>query len=298
MSNRFFNWFIFISLSFIWGSSFILMKEGLLALSAFQVASLRIISSGLVLLPVALRHIRAVPAKKIGIIFLSGTLGSLLPAYLFCMAEVHIDSALAGTLNALTPVFAIIMGALFFQSRTSTNKVIGIFVSLSGSVLLFFAQPGFHEQSNIRDVLFIIAATIMYGFNINMVGKYLKDIPSLHIAAIALSLNAIPALAVLYATGYFSENIFSHAMLVSAGYTFILGVAGTALASVIFYMLIKRAGMVFASMVTYAIPIVAVFWGIIYGETVGWKQVVCLLIILSGVYIASQGKKISKSIKN
>ncbi len=222
---------------------------------------------------------------------MSGVQGSLLPAYLFCLAEKHIDSALAGTLNALTPVFAIIMGAWFFQSRTSTNKVIGIFVSLAGSVLLFFAQPGFHDQSNWQDILLVIIATMMYGLNVNMVGKYLKDIPSFHIASIALVMNSIPALIVLYFTGYFDLDIKSRSMLISTGYTFILGIMGTAVASVIFYMLIKRAGIVFSSMVTYAIPAVAVGWGLLYGEKVGWKQVVCLAVILSGVYIANRTNK-------
>ena len=291
MNNKAFNWFIFSALSGIWGSSFILMKEGLVSLTAFQVASIRIISSGLVLSPLAIKHFHSVPKKKIGYIFLSGVLGSLLPAYLFCVAEVHIDSGLAGTLNALTPVFSIIVGAMFFQNRTSTNKVIGIIVSLTGSVLLFLAQPGFHENSNVADVLLVMAATVMYGFNINMVNRYLSDIPSLHIASIALSMNAVPAMIVLYFTGYFAENIFSRPMLIATGYTFILGVMGTALASVIFYMLIKRAGMVFSSMVTYAIPAVAMGWGIIYGETIGWKQVSCLMIILSGVYIANRANR-------
>ena len=267
------------------------MKEGLIALTAFQVASLRIISSGFVLLPVAIRHFRSLPKNKTGIIFLSGVIGSLLPAYLFCIAEEHIDSALAGTLNALTPVFVIVMGALFFRSKPSFYKTAGIVVSLTGSVLLFFAQPGFKENSNATDVLLVVIATVMYGINVNMVGKFLRDIPSLHIASVALSLNAIPAAIVLWLTGYFEKDIFSRPMLIATGFTFILGIMGTALASVLFYMLIKRAGMVFSSMVTYAIPVVAVMWGIFYGEVIGWKQVACLIIILSGVYIANRVSK-------
>ena len=267
------------------------MKEGLIALTAFQVASLRIISSGFVLLPVAIRHFRSLPKNKTGIIFLSGVIGSLLPAYLFCIAEEHIDSALAGTLNALTPVFVIVMGALFFRSKTTFYKIAGIVVSLTGSVLLFFAQPGFKENSNATDVLLVVIATVMYGINVNMVGKFLRDIPSLHIASVALSINAIPAAIVLWLTGYFEKDIFSRPMLIATGFTFILGIMGTALASVLFYMLIKRAGMVFSSMVTYAIPVVAVMWGIFYGEVIGWKQVACLIIILSGVYIANRVSK-------
>jgi drug/metabolite transporter (DMT)-like permease len=219
---------------------------------------------------------------------MSGVLGSLLPAYLFCIAEQGIDSALAGVLNSLTPIFVIIVGALFFQSKTSTNKVIGILVAFTGSVLLFFSQPNFSENSNLFYVLLVVIATMMYGINVNMVHRYLNNIPSLQIAALALSLNAIPALIVLYFTGYFQLDLSDRGILFSTGYSFVLGIFGTAIASILFYMLIKRAGAVFSSMVTYGIPVVAIIWGIIYGEEVGWKQVLSLVIILSGVYIANR----------
>lgn len=265
-----------------------MMKEGLEHLSAFQVASLRIISSGLVLSPVAYRSFKQIPGNKIFITFMSGVLGSLFPAYLFCIAEQGIDSALAGVLNSLTPIFVIIVGAIFFQSKTSTNKVIGILVAFTGSVLLFFSQPDFSENSNIFYVLLVVLATAMYGINVNMVHRYLNNIPSLQIAALALTLNAIPALIVLYFTGYFQLDFSDRGILFSTGYSFILGVFGTAIASIIFYMLIKRAGAVFSSMVTYGIPFVAIMWGVIYGEKIGWKQVICLLIILAGVYLANR----------
>lgn len=292
--NKLFNWIIFIILSIIWGSSFVLMKEGLVGLNALQVASFRIISSGLILLPVAVKSISTIPQNKFLIIFVSGILGSLLPAYLFCIAEQRIDSSLAGTLNALTPIFAIIIGILFFKTNTARNKKLGIGISFLGSILLFFAQPSFNEHSNITDVLLVIVATICYAVNVNLVGKYLKDISSLTIVSVALLSNAVPAAFVLYYTGYFEENIFSKVMLVSAGYTMVLGVVGTAVASVMFYTLIKRAGVVLSSMVTYAIPVVAVFWGIVYGEIIGWQQIVCLIIILGGVYVANKsGNKVA-----
>jgi len=277
-------------LSFVWGSSFVLIKEGLVGLTALQVASFRIISSGIILLPIGLNSFKKIPSNKLLLVFVSGVLGSLLPAYLFCIAELHIDSSLAGTLNALTPIFAIVMGALFFKTNTARNKILGISISFAGSILLFFAQPTFSENSNIKDVLLVIVATLCYGINLNIVSKHLKEIPSLNIVAVALSLNAVPAAIVLYFTGYFQQDIFEKVILISTGYTLILGVVGTAAATVIFYMLIKRAGIVFSSMVTYAIPIVAVFWGILYGEQVGWKQIACLLIILTGVYVANKSQ--------
>jgi drug/metabolite transporter (DMT)-like permease len=290
MENKFSNWILFIVLSFIWGSSFILMKGGLAHLTAYQVASIRIISSGLVLLPVALGSIRQIPRNKISVVFMSGVLGSLFPAYLFCLAEEGIDSALAGTLNSLTPIFVIIFGALFFNTKTSFNKIGGILIAFAGSLLLFFSQPNFSENSNLLFILFVVLATAFYGINVNMVHRHLSHIGSLKIAAVALSLNAIPALLVLFLSGFFQKNLLNADILISIGYSAVLGIFGTALASVLFYILLKRAGAVFASMVTYGIPAVAIIWGIIYGEQVGWKQVVCLCIILFGVWVANRRK--------
>ncbi len=291
MNKGFLNWFIFILLSVIWGSSFVLMKEGLVSLSAYQVASLRIVFSGIVLLPTAIKYLRLIPKDKMFIIFMSGMLGSLLPAYLFCIAEEGIDSALAGTLNSLTPIFVIITGALFFKSKPTGNKILGILISFTGSILLLISKGHMRESQNLIYISFIVLATIFYGFNVNMVQRHLKNIGSLQIAAVALTLNAIPALLVLIFTGYFNLPLTDKSILLSTAASAILGILGTALASVIFYMLVKRAGAIFASMVTYGIPVVAIIWGVIYHEEVGWKQVACLLLILFGVYIANRKGK-------
>lgn len=288
MNKGFLNWLIFILLSIIWGSSFIMMKEGLLHLSAYQVAALRIVFSGIVLLPSAFKHFKQVPKNKLVIIFMSGVLGSLLPAFLFCVAEEGIDSALAGTLNSLTPIFVIITGALFFNSKTSANKILGIFIAFTGSVLLLLSKGHMHESKNLVYVSFVVIATICYGINVNMVYKHLHNIGSIQIASLALTLNAIPALAILATTGYFNLDLTNTGILYSTGHAALLGIFGTAIASIIFYMLVKRAGAVFASMVTYGIPVVANFWGMIYGEEVGWKQFGCLFLILTGVYVANR----------
>ena len=265
-----------------------MMKEGLLHLTAYQVASLRIVFSGIVLLPAAARHFRQVPRNKLPVIFMSGVLGSLLPAYLFCLAEEGIDSALAGTLNSLTPIFVIIAGALFFSSKTSGNKILGILIAFTGSVLLLISKGHMQESQNLLYVSFVVLATICYGVNVNMVYKHLHHIGSIQIAALALSLNAIPALFILILTGYFNLPLTDPGILYSTGHAALLGIFGTAVASIIFYILIKRAGAVFSSMVTYGIPVVANFWGMIYGEEVGWKQFACLLLILTGVYLANR----------
>lgn len=266
------------------------MKIGLESLSAYQVAALRIVFSGIVLLPITVKHIRKIPFHKIWIIFLSGVLGSLLPAFLFCIAEEGIDSALAGTLNSLTPIFVIVTGAMFFGSKTSTKKVIGIILSFLGSIFLLISKGGLHNHQHLIYMFFVVLATLFYGFNVNMVFKQLSNISSLQIAAIALSLNAIIALIILVFTGYFNLPLTSNAVVRSTSAAAILGIMGTALASIIFYILVKNAGAVFASMVTYGIPVVAIFLGFIRNEDIGWKQLACLSLILAGVFIANLRK--------
>jgi drug/metabolite transporter (DMT)-like permease len=280
------NWLLFIALSFLWGSSFILMKFSLEQFSAYQVASLRMVSAGVVLLPYALRFFKQIPREKLRVVLMSGVLGSLLPAFLFCMAEVGISSTLAGMLNSLTPIFVILIGAIFYNVRTTTNKVLGIIIAFAGSVLLLLSK-GISGKQDVFYVLFVILATVCYGLNVNMVNKHLKGIPSLHIASVALAFNAMPALAVLIFSGFFSGFHASAPVFKAIGAAATLGIGGTAIASVLFYKLMKSAGLVFSSMVTYCMPVVAIMWGLYFNEPVGWKQLACLLLILAGVFVAN-----------
>jgi drug/metabolite transporter (DMT)-like permease len=285
VNKNFINWLIFGALSIIWGSSFILMKISLdNHLGPYQIASLRIVFAGLILLPITVKNIKNIPRNKLFLVFISGTLGSLLPAFLFCLAEEGIESSLAGTLNCLTPIFAIITGAIFYKTRVSTNKIAGILIAFIGSILLLFSRGHLQENQQLIFICFVVLAAFLYGFNVNMVTKHLLMISPLNLAAISLSLNAIPAFLVLIATSFFSLSFSNHQLLIAVGAAAFMGIMGTAFAIILFYTLVKRAGGIFASMVTYGIPFVAIAWGIFYGEVYYFKQVVCLLIILFGVY--------------
>ena len=288
MSDQLKKWLLFISLSFIWGSSFILMKEGLLHLTAFQVASLRSVASGLAFLPVLFRSFKSIPFAKWHWVFFSGALGSLIPAYLFCIAETGIDSSLAGALNSLTPIFVIITGALFFQMKPSPHKILGILVAFTGCIGLYLGQGHGAADNSLVLILMVIAATLCYGLNVNLVQRFLKGIPSIEIVSIALFFNAIPALTALYCSGYFELDFSNKGVLVSSGFSALLGIGGTAIANFLFYILLKRSGPIFSSMVTYGIPFVALGWGLVYGEKAGWPQFLSLSIILTGVYIANR----------
>ncbi len=283
--HRFFNWILFILLSVIWGSSFILMKEGMVRLSPYQVASVRILSAGLVLLPTAISRIRKIPGSKMGYILLAGLLGSFFPSFLFCIAETRIDSALAGILNALTPICVIVVGAILYKSKTTRNQLLGVVIGFIGLCLLFLTR-GKIDFSYLSFALLVVVATTSYGINVNLVNRHLHTTSSLDIAAFAFVSLIIPSLIILIFTGFFQLPLSNSEVLKSIGASALLGISGTAIATILFYILLKKSGPIFSSLVTYGIPFVAIFWGLLAGETISFLQILCLLLILGGVYIS------------
>jgi drug/metabolite transporter (DMT)-like permease len=281
------NWPLFILLCAIWGSSFILMKAGMKSLSPYQVASLRMLTAGIFLLPVAVTRISQFNVEKQMQMLLSGILGSFIPAYLFCIAETKIDSSLAGFLNAFTPILTILFGILFFQRSFEKKGWTGVLIGLVGMTILFFGRSA-GEQSYMGYSGLVIIATILYAVNLNFVGRYLHEVGSLTIVAIAFLYLAIPAMIVLYISGYFELPFFEKDILISSGSSTILGIFGTAVGTIFYYKLLKQSGPLFASLVTYGIPFVALAWGLIAGESVSLVELSGLVIILVGVYLANK----------
>jgi drug/metabolite transporter (DMT)-like permease len=293
VSKKLTDWLLFVLLSVIWGSSFILMKTGLdNKLSPYQIAAVRMVAAGLLLLPVAIKAFRKIPSNKLPLIFLSGALGSFFPAFLFCIAEQELDSSLAGMLNSLTPIFVILLGALFFKKEAPANKVMGILIAFAGSILLVLSKGPIKTTDNLINPLLVVLATVMYGLNVNIVSKYLSHLSSLQVAALALSSNAIPALLILYYTGFFALPFTDTSIIKGTAASVVLGVGGTAVATILFYNLVKRAGAIFSSMVTYGIPLVAIFLGVYFNnEDFDWKKGACMFIMLFGVYWANRRQK-------
>ena len=286
------KWGLFILLSFIWGSSFLLMLIGLEKLNAWQVAALRLFSAGIIVLPFAWSTVKKIPKEKVGYVVLSGLLGSFFPAFLFCFAETRLDSSFAGTLNSLTPIFVIIVGVYFFNLKMKWQQVIGILISFTGSIFLFMAKSG--KTGDLLYVGFIVLGTFFYGLNVNMISKKLHSIPSFHIAVLSLSFLCFPSLIILLLTGTQHLNFHDSYVIFSVGASSILGILGTSVASVLFYILLKRAGGVFASTVTYGIPFIAIFWGWIYHEKITLAVILSLLVILLGIFISNTSEKHKK----
>ena len=282
------NWCIFILLCIIWGSSFILMKWSREGLSAAQIASVRIFSAAIVLLPFGIFHIAKIPGKKILLVILSALLGNLIPAYIFASAIAkNIDSSLAGILNSLTPICVVIVGIIFFKAKIRFSKIAGVLIGFTGLCLLTLSKTGISFE-NLGNALWIVLATVLYGFNVNIVTHYLKEVKPFHLTSVSLSFMIIPTAFVLWQQDFlnlaFDESIVRWSVIISI----FLGIAGTAIATALFYLLVKRAGGLFASLVTYGIPFVAIAWGFFYGENITVIQVACLGIILSGVWLANK----------
>jgi len=283
------KWILFVILCLTWGSSFIIMKGGMEILSPYQLASIRIISAGLIMLPWIRTAYRAVPKKAVPALILSGFLGTLLPAYLFCIAQTKIDSSIAGILNALTPIFTLAIGMLFFNLKVGWIKWVGMLLGFAGMLVLVFGASRQINMQYIGYTFFVIIATICYGLNVNVVNQYLKDVAPLHIATIAFTALIIPNLIILASTGYFTDpNLLNGSLTRGTIAGVVLGIVSTCLASVIFYTLMKKAGPVFASMVTYGIPLVALGWGFVAGETITGLQVAGMAVILAGVRLANK----------
>ncbi len=295
MSNKFISWSIFIILCIIWGSSFKLMHDSQLGMSAFQIAALRIFSAGLVFIPFAFFHFAKIPKNKLGLVILSAIFGNLVPAFLFSEAITKLDSSLAGILNSLTPICVIVIGIFFFKDKIKSQKIVGVLTGFLGLVLLtilplLLEKRGMSFQ-NFGYTLLIVLATFLYGINVNMVGHYLKGLNPIHVATVSLAFMTIPSGFVLWQQGFlqlnFNDKHVQDSIWASAG----LGVAGSAIATALFYILVKRAGILFASLVTYGIPFIALFWGFRDGEKITWVKLLCLSIILLGVYLANRPDK-------
>lgn len=281
-------WGLLLFLSLIWGSSFILIKKGLIAFDAGQVGSLRIIAAAVFLLPFAIQRMKRAKRKHFVVLLTLGFTGSLIPAFLFAMAQTRIDSAIAGVLNAITPFWVIMLGALFFYQKINLRIAIGLFVGFAGTTLLVIAGKEGLGNVNLYG-LFVIAATVCYGLNLNLIKFKLSELDAITITSVSLVMTGpIAILYLLASTDFMSIIGTGDQVMTSFGAVVLLGVLGTAVALVLFNKLVLIKSPVFASSVTYLIPIVAVAWGIIDGEKIVTGQLMGMGLILAGVFIANR----------
>lgn len=292
MQNSSFKWIYLVVLSVIWGSSFILIKKGLIGLTPVQLGALRILFSSIVLLLVGWKSLRTIKKVEWKWILISGILGTGIPVFLFAFAETEIDSAIAAILNSGVPLLAFVFGILMFGAQFVKQQFVGVLIGLFGAAALILIGAQVNPDQNYWYALLVVFAASLYALNVNIIKKYLQDVSAMGIAAGNFVFLIIPAIVLLINTGFFSLPITTDTVLIeSMGYVAILSIFGTAAAKVMFNKLVQISDPVFASSVTYLMPIVSVTWGLMDGETFTMWQFIASLIIIAGVYIGNSSKK-------
>ena len=286
------KWTYLIILSIIWGTSFILIKKALIGLNPYQLGALRTVLTGLFLFAAGFNTIKTIKKADWKWIVISGFLGSFIPAFFFAIAETEIDSAVVSVLNSLVPLNTVLMGLAVFKITSTKRQILGVIIGFIGTALLILKGAELNPSQNYLFAGFIIASTLMYAANVNIIKRYLQDVKPLTIAVGNYVPIVIPGLIVLFCTDFFSAEAFSKSEFrMSVLYVAILSLFGTAIAKVLFFKLVQMSTPVFASSVTYIMPIVALTWGLLDGESFGILQIVASAIILFGVYLANKKQK-------
>ncbi len=292
MPNKSLKWVYLFVLSIIWGSSFILIKKGLVGLDPLQLGALRILFSATVLLLFGWKSLKKIKKSDWKWIGITGILGTGLPVFLFAFAETEIDSAVVGILNSSVPLLAFIFGISLFGAQFIQRQFIGVLLGLVGAGALIYIGAQINEGQNYWYASLVIIAASFYALNVNIIKRHLQEVPAIAIAAGNFVFLIIPAAIILAISGFFDLPVTTDATLQqSIGYIVILSIFGTALAKVMFNKLVQMSNPVFASSVTYLMPIISVMWGLLDGEAFTILQFIATLIILVGVYIGNSARK-------
>lgn len=287
MDTKQLKWIYLTILSLIWGSSFILIKKGLIGLSALQVGSFRIIFASLFLLLIGFKSLKKISRRQWKFVAVTSVFGTFIPAYLFAIAETEVNSSIVAILNSLTPLNTLVLGIIAFGITFQKRQVLGVVVGLVGCLLLVLSGDSAAGENNYLYLVLVVIATLSYAINVNLIKKYLHDLNSLSITTGNFAILLLPALIILSTTNISQKIDFADTQH-SIMFVLILGVLGTGIANVVFFKLIQMSSPVFATSVTYLIPIVAFFWGLLDNEIMTPIQSVGAFIILIGVYLSAK----------
>lgn len=287
------KWVLLTILALVWGSSFILMKRGLTVFLPEQLAAIRMSVACFATLPFIWRKLKTIPAQKLKYISVVGIFGSGIPALLFATAQTRINSSLAGMLNGLTPVFTMLVGSLFFHSRFTSRQIVGVFIGLLGATGLILLRSDGGLSADFGYAFLIVIATLCYGISVNTIKTFLSNIDSITISGAGLLFVGIPYTIFLFTSDFVSRFEAYPNAWEAFGYITTLSLFGTALSGVLYFQLVKISSPLFASVVTYFIPIVALIWGIEDGEKLNPFHLVAMVAILGGVTLISTRPKLN-----
>ena len=286
------KWFYLFLLAFTWGSSFILIKKGLLDLSPLQLGSLRTVLSSLFIFSIGFKSLKTIETHQWKWIVITGLIGTFFPSFLFAYAETEVDSGVVSVLNSLVPLNTVLIGLAVFKIATSRTQVFGVILGFVGASMLIFNNMELHPNQNYLYAGLVVLATVMYASSVNIIKRYLQEVKPLAIATGNFVAIIVPAIFVLTFSNFFtSETFLSNTIYISIGCVIILSLFGTVMAKIVFNSLIQISSPVFASSVAYLMPLVALLWGLLDGEVFGINQGLASLLILLGVYLVNRKVK-------
>lgn len=297
------KWLILIVLACIWGSSFILMKKGMFTdegtpiFSDSQVGAMRMFLAGFVLLPFSLGALSKLrDIRTLGLLAIVGFCGNFFPAFLFTYAETGVSSGYAGMLNSFTPIFALIIGGVVFRDKLTRIQLLGVAIGTVGVVLLMLAGKDLSISGGWSHIFAILVATLCYAISLNTIKHTLSGLSSFEITSLAFFIVLAPSGVIAFLQGSVDTFETNPHALEGFVYIAILSVIGTAFAVVLFNKLVAVSSVLFASSVTYLIPVVAVVIGLWFKETISWAQIGAMIIVVGGVFVANVlGRKSSKA---
>ena len=283
------KWFYLFLLALTWGSSFILIKKGLLGLSPFQLGSLRTVMSSLFIFIIGFKSLKTIQSHQWKWIIITGFIGTFFPSFLFAFAETEVDSGIVSILNSLVPLNTVLIGLAVFKITSTKTQVFGVILGFVGASMLIFNSMELHPDQNYLYAGFVILATVMYASSVNIIKRYLQDVKPIAIATGNFVAIIIPAILVLSFSNFFTTETFQNdTIYISIGSVAILSLFGTVMAKIIFNSLIQISSPVFASSVAYLMPLVALLWGLLDGEVFGINQGFASSLILLGVYLVNK----------
>ena len=294
MSKNLIKWLLLLGLSLIWGSSYILNKHALTGLSYIQIGILRLLISAVFMWIIGYQSLKKIPFHKWKYIVYIAMLGSFFQAFLYPLAMYGsdgtdgIDSAVASILNSLTPFNTLIIGSLFYHFAYKKIQLLGVFVGLAGALILIFHGANFRPDQNYFYAGYIVLSTLGIAFNVNILKKYLTDVPALAVTTGVFTVLVIPSVLTLLFSGFTQDFVWDDNSQKAIIYITILAVFGTGVAQLMYNRLAQLGSPIFTTSVSYLIPLVAIFWGVMDGENIAYTQVLATLLILFGVYLVNK----------
>jgi len=247
------------------------------------VGALRVLISGLVLLPIAIANIKKFPRNHLKWLIVAALCGNFIPMFLFPIAETQVSSSIAGIINSMMPIFVIMVGSLIWKFPVTKHQLLGILISFGGACILAFGGGDRVELKSIPLILLLLA-TLLYAINTTTVKSKLSYIPAKILSAYVFSFVLIvPSLVVLIFSNFFQEFKIDQDHLTGLGFVGILSIFGTAIAMMLNYKLLNISTPLFASTVTLLMPIVAVMWGLMDDEELTPFQYLGASIIIAGL---------------